>query len=49
MSLPLLARTSARQAITRARTLHTTAPVRDAHGHYHVCLCLMLFTSNPNL
>ncbi|EKM80365.1 hypothetical protein AGABI1DRAFT_128038 [Agaricus bisporus var. burnettii JB137-S8] len=34
MSLPLLARTSARQAITRARSLHTTAPLRDAHAHH---------------
>lgn len=36
MALSLIARTSARQAFTRGRSLHTTAPLRDAHGHYHV-------------
>ncbi|KAF5363663.1 hypothetical protein D9756_000707 [Leucocoprinus leucothites] len=35
MSLTVLSRTSARQFAARARSLHTTAPVRDAHGHYH--------------
>ncbi|KXN83706.1 hypothetical protein AN958_00847 [Leucoagaricus sp. SymC.cos] len=36
MSLSLLTRSSARQLVTRARSLHTTTPIRDAHGHYHV-------------
>lgn len=36
MSLTLLARASARQSIARTRALHTTSPVRDVHGHYHV-------------
>lgn len=38
MSLSILARSPAfrQQALLRARSLHTTSPVRSAHGHYHV-------------
>jgi len=42
MSLALITRVSTRQTIARTRSLHTTSPVRDAHGHYHVCFIFSL-------
>ena len=42
MSLTLLTRALARQSIARTRALHTTSPVRDDHGHYHVCIVFLL-------
>ena len=37
MSFSVLLRSAAlRQQAVRARSLHTTAPIRADHGHYHV-------------
>ncbi|KAF8221728.1 hypothetical protein L208DRAFT_1326336 [Tricholoma matsutake] len=35
MSLSILLRSALRQQAIRARSLHTTAPIRADHGHYH--------------
>jgi hypothetical protein len=48
MSLAILARSPAfrRQALSRARGLHTTSPVRGGHGDYHVRLNVHLTHMN---